>query len=360
MNAPKTFHGDACQRRCNVCAGQVFSVMAQRADGINILRCEDCGLGVVETIPEQLDAFYNDAYYGADERTAETVGYSDYRFTAEHAVSWAAAFVQLLKAGGRILDIGCVDGNLLRRLPDTFERYGIEVNERMAERAAADGVRMLGRDLIDPCIRRDYRGYFDIVTAIAVFEHLADLNRGMAVAIDLLKPDGVLLFEAPYISADHDNSIWFETSLEHVFYPSRDALRRLVEGELGAHLVGRELHIRDFASNYVGIVVRDFALATRLQRLFDRVTGYGAVPMTKAERRAWQQCLMMHAAQSTADLLAGFADVQMPNQPMLRRIGQLSGNDLCRMERLREEKAALIEARDWHAGQAATPRRGSE
>jgi glycosyltransferase involved in cell wall biosynthesis len=243
---------------------------------------------------------------------------------------------------------------LLRRLPDTFERYGIEVNERMAERAAAHGVQMLGRDLIDPCIGRDYRGFFDMVTAIAVFEHLADLSRGMAVAIDLLKQDGVLLFELPYISADHDNSIWFETSLEHVFYPSRDSVRRLIEGELGAHLVGRELHIRDFASNYVGIVVRDFALATRLQRLFDRVTGYGAVPMTKAERRAWQQCLMMHAAQSTPDLLAGFADVQMPNQPMLRRIEQLWGNDLRRMERLRQEKAALIEARDWHAGQAAT------
>ena len=348
MNVPKSFHGDLGQRRCNVCAGQAFSVMAQRADGVDILQCEDCGLGVVETIPEQLDAFYNDAYYGADEKTTETVCYSDYQFTAEHGVSWAAAFVELLKAGGRILDIGCVDGNLLRRLPDTFERYGIEVNERMAERAAAHGVQMLSRDLIDPCIGRDYRGYFDMVTAIAVFEHLADLNRGMAVAIDLLKQDGVLLFELPYISADHDNSIWFETSLEHVFYPSRDSVCRLVEGELGAHLIGRELHIRDFASNYVGIVVRDFALATRLQRLFDRVTGYGAVPMTKAERRARQQCLMMHAAQSTPDLLAGLADLQVPNRPMLQRVEQLWGNDLHRMEELRQEKAALIEARDWH------------
>jgi glycosyltransferase involved in cell wall biosynthesis/SAM-dependent methyltransferase len=307
----------------------------------------------VETIPEQLDAFYNDAYYGADGKTAEAIGYSDYQFTAEHGVSWAAAFVQLLKDGGRVLDIGCVDGNLLSKLPDTFERYGIEVNERMAERAAACGVQMLGRDLLDPCIGRDYRGYFDIVTAIAVFEHLADLKRGMAVAIDLLKQDGVLLFELPYISADHDNSIWFETSLEHVFYPSRDSVCRLVEGELGAHLIGRELHIRDFASNYIGLVVRDFALATRLQRLFDRVTGHGVVPMTKAERRVRQQCLIIHAAQSTPDLLAGFADVQMPNQLLLQRIEQLWCNDLRRMEGFRQEKALLIEARDWHGGQAA-------
>ena len=92
MNAPKTFRGDAGQLRCNFCAGQVFSVMAQRVDGVNILRCEDCGLGVVENIPEQLDAFYNDAYHGADEKTAETVGYSDYQFTAEHGVSWGGRF----------------------------------------------------------------------------------------------------------------------------------------------------------------------------------------------------------------------------------------------------------------------------
>jgi glycosyltransferase involved in cell wall biosynthesis/SAM-dependent methyltransferase len=351
---PQTFHSNAGQLRCNICAGQVFSVMAQRADNVNILRCEDCGLGVVETIPEQLDAFYNDAYYGADEKTTETVGYSDYRFTAEHGVSWAAAFVQLLKTGGRIFDIGCADGTFLRKLPDTFECYGLEVNERMAKRAAAHGVQMLGRDLLDPCVGRDYRGYFDVVTAIAVFEHLPDLKRGMAVAIDLLKQDGVLLFELPYISASHDNSIWFETSLEHVFYPSRDSVRRLVEGELRAHLVGRELHIRDFGSNYVGLVVRDFALATRLQRLFDRVTSYGAAPTTKAERRARQQCLIMHAAQSTPDLLAGFADVLVPNQPLLQRIEQLWCNDLRRMEGLRQEKAALIEARDWYAGQVAT------
>jgi hypothetical protein len=46
MNAPKTSRGDPGQLRCNFCAGQVFSVMAQRADSVNILRCEDCGLGV--------------------------------------------------------------------------------------------------------------------------------------------------------------------------------------------------------------------------------------------------------------------------------------------------------------------------
>jgi len=344
--------GKAGIRTCNACGGRSFTMMAQRGDGVNVLECTACGMGVVKVVPADLDAFYDDAYYGNS--APDAVGYDDYAFTAEHGVAWAAALVQLLKPGGRILDIGCVDGALLRKLPDTFDRYGIEVNTHMAERAAEQKVWVIGKDLLDPRVVAEYRGHFDIVTSIAVFEHLKDFRRGIEVAIELLKDDGVLLFEVPYISAQHENKVWFESSLEHVFYPSGNALRHLVETELGAYLAGGELYVRDYASTYIGVIAKDFGLATRIQRLFERLTQPDQAPPTAEERRARQMLLLVHAAESSQNLIADLSDLSEGalNRPMLQRLEQLWGNDLRRLSALRLDRAGLIEARDHHAAEA--------
>ncbi len=315
--------------------------MGRRIDGMNILRCETCGLGVVEVVPATLDAYYDDAYYGV-EKSDDAIGYGDYRFTSEHGLSWAAAMVRILKPGGRILDIGCADGTLLAKLPSTFDRYGIEVNERMAMHAAKAGVEILGRDLLDPAIAREHRGRFDVVTSIAVFEHLSDLRRGMRISLDLLKPDGVLLFEVPYISTERDNRIWFESSLEHVFYPSGNALRRLIE-DLGAHLVGGEVYIRDYASNYIGIAFHDGAMASDMQCLFNALTSVeGNLPVE--QHRARQQLMLVHAAESTADLLVGLGTLPSTalNPSLMRRFEQLWGNDLRRLAYVRGERDGLM------------------
>jgi SAM-dependent methyltransferase len=324
-------------RKCNVCNGDSFSVMGHRSDGLLVLRCDLCSLGVVESIPTQLDAYYDDAYYGADKNDDE-VGYRDYQFTAEHGVAWAAALVQLLKSGGRILDIGCADGTLLAKLPGTFGRFGIEVNAAMAARAGEAGVSILGRDLLDPAIAREQRASFDVVTSIAVFEHLGDLREGMKISLDLLKPDGVLLFEVPYISAKHENRIWFESSLEHVFYPSGDALRWLVE-DLGAYLVGGEVNVRDFASTYIGIAFHDREMVGELQHLFDALTSTDGTLLSKDQHRVRQQLMLVHAAESTPDLLKDFGSIPTNTltPPLMQRFGQLWTNDLRRLAAAKRE-----------------------
>jgi len=168
----------------------------------------------------------------------------------------------------------------------------------MAARAAQVGTTIIGRDLLAPTIAHRHRGSFDIVTAIAVFEHLPDLRRGVHVALELLKPDGVLLFEMPYIFAQPENRIWFESSPEHVYYPSGDSLHLLVES-LGAHLVGSEVYIRDFASNFIGLAVRDEALIPGLRQLFAALTSTGEAVLTPEQRLARTQLMLIHAAEST-------------------------------------------------------------
>ena len=328
------------QRLCNACGGPSFMMMGQRSDGIDVLRCEGCGLGVIDIVSSDLASLYDNAYYGVGD-VESAFGYQDYRFTAEHGLSWAAAMVRLIKSGGRVLDIGCADGTLLAKLPDSFELYGIEVNALMAARAAAVGTTIIGGDLLAPNIAHRYCGSFDLVTAIAVFEHLVDLRRGIHVALQLLKPDGVLLFEMPYISEQHENRIWFESSLEHVYYPSGDSLRLLVES-LGAHLVGREVYIRDFASNFIGLAVRDSALIPGVQQLFARLTSTGKAVLTREQRLARLQLMLIHAAESTPELVSDLPELlaEAANPPLLQRVEQLWENDLRRLAAARQAHAS--------------------
>ncbi|MGX9944829.1 glycosyltransferase [Bradyrhizobium denitrificans] len=318
--------------------------MAKRKDDVAVLRCEGCGLGVIEAIPEDLGSFYDDAYYSS-QKVDGAVGYNDYQLMAEHGLSWAADLVCRLKDGGKILDIGCADGSLLRRLPGTFDLHGIEVNERMAAQAADANIEILGRDLLDPGILEGYARQFDIVTAIAVFEHLRDFRRGFEAALALLKRDGFLLFEVPYISDTHQNRVWFESSLEHVFYPSRDSLRLLIEG-LGFHLVGGEVYVRDFASNFIGIVFRDPALEKRIKELFALLTGTEDRISDRKLRTARQKLMLVHAAQSTPELLVDLPDLARSSvdAPLLHRIEQLWTGDLRRLAASRSEYAALAES----------------
>lgn len=340
-NADRDMPAAAPPRRCNICGASEFSLMARGLAGLNVVRCDTCGLGVVERNPEPPETACNDADCSSG-KVSEVSGYGDRNCIADHDLAWAAELVQLIKPGGSILDIGCMDGRLLAKLPDQFERFGTEVNPEMARRAEKIGIRILADDLLDPTGFDGFRGRFDAIICIGVFTHLPDLRRGMQVALDLLKPDGILLFEVPYVSAEHDNRIWFENSSERVYYPSRSCLMRLVE-DLDAEFVGQELYIQDFASTYIGIAYRDRSLATRLRRLLAALTSTDDRPLSTEERRVRQSLMLFHAAQGTPALIGGLG--MLPKRavirPLLQRIEQLWSNDLHRLTQAMQSHTSM-------------------
>ena len=333
-------------RLCNACDHSTFSVMGRRSDGLKVMCCDACGLGVVESIPTELNVFYGKSYYGLD-TADESVGYEDYAFTSEQGVSWAAALAPLLKTSGRVLDVGCADGSLLLKLPARYECYGVEVNPRMAERAARSGVTIISRDLLDPALVKDHASSFDLITAIAVFEHLPDLRRGFEITLNMLKPDGILLFEVPFVSSTQENSVWFSSSLEHVYYPSGDFLNYLLKS-IGAHVVGGEVYIQDFASNYIGIVFKNPTMAGPLQQLFDAVTSVSSASSEREVGLAQLFLMLVHAANSTPALLdeLNLLSPAEVNPQLIRRLAQLWGNDLRRLaeaHRYREHVATAMQ-----------------
>jgi 2-polyprenyl-3-methyl-5-hydroxy-6-metoxy-1,4-benzoquinol methylase len=285
-------------------------------------------LGAIAPIPKDLSVFYNDSYYY--EAASGTVnpadhGYEDYAFTVEHGTAWAATLIPLIRESGALLDVGCVDGYLLNKLGSAYERFGIEVNATMRGRAAASGITVLGDDLLDHAVIEANTARFDIVTCVAVFEHLRDFRGGFEAALQMLKPNGVLIFEVPLISTQGDNSAWYTSSLEHVYYPTEGALRYLVEQELGAPLIGTEIPIKHYASTYIGIVPKRSADAAWLSELFARIRGIGPAPLSAAERVAKMQLSLVHAANGDSSDVLALAELSPKSVtvPLLKRLGQL-------------------------------------
>ena len=323
-----------------------------RSDGINVIRCSHCGMGVAEKYPADLKFLYSDAYYQAT--GAWDQGYANYSYTAEHGVAWAASLISLLAPHGRTLDIGCADGHLLKKLRSTHECYGIEVNARMADQCSSGGIKIIGFDVFDEAINTRYNAFFDVVSAVAVFEHLPDLRSAVRIALSLLQPDGILLFEVPLISAQHPSDVWFKSSLEHVYYPTEGSLRYLIERVFKLPLIGGEVVISDYASTFVGMVPKNASRGTDLAKEYRRLTSYPIEGLKNAEERRFRflfDCL--HAARLTPAHLRLLDSIQ-PSEISPAFLGRLA--DLWRRdtERLTESRNHLVAAesdRDWHVNE---------
>jgi len=72
---------------------------------------------VVEYFTDDVAAIYGDEYFPAP---SITTGYGDYALAANTG-RMAAAFFDALKPAGKVLDIGCANGHLLRKLGGGFE-----------------------------------------------------------------------------------------------------------------------------------------------------------------------------------------------------------------------------------------------
>ncbi|MEA2604698.1 MAG: hypothetical protein QOF89_5690 [Acidobacteriota bacterium] len=339
-SAPATVPLDTCP----ICGGTSFGLLGERSDGIAVLRCERCRMGMVAERPLDTAVYYSDAYYSGGE--ASESGYSEYSRVATHSLAWAGELVHLLRPGGKILDVGCADGHLLQQLGTPYELYGIEVNERLRERCQSAGIRMLGADVCDARLLAGYGGAFEVITAIAVLEHVAGIRTALERIHALLAPEGVLVFEVPLISPTQDNRVWFNSSLEHVYYPTPEGLAFLFEEVFKLPLIGREVAIRDYGSTFVGLATRSPAqhqeLAAFLRYLLDS-------PISALESRQERSFRfffdLVHAAEPTAENVALLAelDPDRVTPELLHRLAMLWGLDLSRSaDGMREALRAQI------------------
>jgi O-antigen biosynthesis protein len=335
---------------CNICGSREFRNIATRSDGVPVIACLTCSHAVVEHFPYDMEHLYGEGYFTA---AWAGRGYAEYDYTAGHSVAWAAALVRLLRPSGRILDVGCANGHLLRKLAVGYERYGIEPNAAAARDARSAGIEIIGSDILDHGLKQRYAEYFDAVLAIAVFEHVTGFKAAVQAALDLLKPGGLLIFEVPLITGDLRPDTWFRTSLEHIHYPTEQSLHYLFERVLGLELAGAALEVKDFAYIYTGVVSKSSAEAPRLADDLRRWTTAPPASLSPAEGRFRFLLDVIHAADPTPEVLALQAclDPCDFNPLMRRRMFELWSAEVARRVSIEGYLWEVEKARDWHASE---------
>ncbi len=270
--------------RCTVCGNGKIASSALRGDGVRVLFCAGCGMGVIENRPADTAHFYTDDYYHRAEDSAH--GYIDYEFTAEHGLLWTRVLIErLLPTGGAVLDIGCATGFLLRRLGSAYRRAGIEANPTAAGIAAGSGIEILGGDVLAPGLAAAHRGAYDAITSIATYEHVLDIRGAIAASLEMLAPSGVLILEVPVISPTRSNADWYGSSFEHIFYPTECGLRSLFASFPGVYFTGTETAATGFSSTYIGLATRDPARFAELGDLLAAMTADDPTSLAEDDAR---------------------------------------------------------------------------
>ncbi|RKX93374.1 MAG: hypothetical protein DRP84_08570 [Spirochaetes bacterium] len=174
----------SCKSDKIVCLGQipVGRFLSQFLSGGNLYCCKSCHLYFrwPHLSQKQLNILYGKE--NINNWQAKLGQRKDWQI----AVDWLNT--KLIK--GKILDIGCFNGEFLNYLGDKWQRYGIEINEIAAQKAKEKGVKVIADDFeeIDKLSSQ-----FDAVTAFDVIEHTQNPKRFLWQMVKATRPGGVII-----------------------------------------------------------------------------------------------------------------------------------------------------------------------
>lgn len=248
---------------CAACGAREATCVHRKAspDGEvhSIVRCTACGLVYVNPrrCQDTLTDMYRSSPYYQNVHDA-LFGYDDYMGDREilaiffnHQLDTIERHV---KAGGRLLDVGCATGFLLDEARRRgWQTAGVEVSEFASEYARTEGkLDVLSTTLRDATYPAEH---FDAIVMDDVVEHLSDPEEELREVWRILKPGGIVLIHTPNI-----DSLWYKLMgkhwvhlrpVEHLYYFSPATLTKLLE-RVGFRVVrtrpsGKTTHLKYIA-----------------------------------------------------------------------------------------------------------------
>lgn len=164
-------------------------------------QCHQCGAYFLAPYPDadRLDQAYDESYYGQGEEKFDDG-------MVEQLLNYfrrrrAKKIAQLINNEGKILDIGCGNGQFLEMIGTlgAIQTNGLEMPGNSANRAAA----ILGDRLHVGSLESGIyaAGSFDAITLFHVFEHLTEPQEYLVEISKLLKPGGILYMSFPNIGS---------------------------------------------------------------------------------------------------------------------------------------------------------------
>jgi 2-polyprenyl-3-methyl-5-hydroxy-6-metoxy-1,4-benzoquinol methylase len=176
--------------QCPVCGGTGLRRLFSRGSW-TYRACAGCGhrfAALPTAEADSLEELYQDEYAGFRE---------DPVFQAVIRERLRADFAPRLPAGGRILDVGCGNGEFMAAAREAGYRVtGTDISVPAVELCRSRGLEAVAGDFLT----LPFEGGFDAVTLWDVIEHLTDPAAFVARARSLLRPGGYLVVKTPGVS----------------------------------------------------------------------------------------------------------------------------------------------------------------
>lgn len=166
---------------------------------------------------------------------------------------------------GRLLDIGCSYGIFLKMASRIWqEAYGVELSKEASRYARESlGLNVSCLDIQEA----DFpNGYFDIITAIEVIEHIEDPKDFITTVSRILKPGGILYLVTPdaqSFSARLMGYRWWSYRKMHLNYFSKDSLFGFL-AKNGFSVLDSAPYKKTFKIDYITHQLRSFGYAKAL------------------------------------------------------------------------------------------------
>lgn len=212
----------------------------------DLAKCADCN--AVFALTQELDSDIERLYCEAK----DSLYLSQIEERSKTFKKIVSHLKNLLPENARILDVGCSYGLFLKLASRAgMEAYGVELNNE-AVRYAREilGLNVLCSDLKEA----DFPdGYFDVITAIELIEHVCDLKDLINNLYRLLKPQGKLYLVTPDISSLSARLLgygWWSYRRMHLNYFSKESLSDFLNRN-GFSTLSAEPFRKNFKAGYI-------------------------------------------------------------------------------------------------------------
>lgn len=175
------------ERLCPACGGQAGHDQGQK-NGFAMVSCTTCTTLYTAQNPKGSDREHYDAYYTAANLTVPT-------FIDKRLDEIVATFEPYRK-NNRLLDVGCGAGSFLKAAArQNWEPFGLEVSQTAIEHARSLGFEVFHGEIEEA---NYVDGYFDVVIASELLEHVPDPRALVSSISRILRPGGLFWATTPH------------------------------------------------------------------------------------------------------------------------------------------------------------------
>jgi len=183
---------------CSCCTGTKGSIVYERltsvysSDEWNLARCDFCGNIMVTPPPsaESLHAVYEKTYlYDVHQLIT-----SEKKYRARSLAKFIRRMCTSIQQP-RLLEVGCMHGELLRELRNDFDVKGVEIGAAEVNYCTSQGLDVDNQSL--EAFLTMSKEKFDVIVMVHVFEHIRNPDDALLKLREKLNPGGRIIICVP-------------------------------------------------------------------------------------------------------------------------------------------------------------------